>query len=67
MDNMYEPPGGDPAEESRPTEQFWPMSHQPDASHGPRYQPHGYQDPLPGRVPGAPTAARAVSRGDATR
>ncbi len=45
MDNMYEPPGGDPTEESRPTEQFWPMSHGPDASHGPRYQQPGYQDP----------------------
>jgi hypothetical protein len=45
MDNMYEPPGGDPAEESRPTEQFWPMSHGPDASHGPQYQQPGYQDP----------------------
>jgi hypothetical protein len=45
MDNMYEPPGGDPAEESRPTEQFWPTSHGPDASHGPGYQEPGYQDP----------------------
>ena len=45
MDNMYEPPGGDPAEESRPTEQFWPTGHGPDASHGPRYQQPGYQDP----------------------
>ena len=45
MDNMYEPPGGDPKEESRPTEQFWPMSHGPDASHRPGYQQPGYQDP----------------------
>ena len=44
MDNMYEPPGGDPTEESRPTEQFWPMSHGPDASHRPGYQQPGYQD-----------------------
>lgn len=44
MDNMYEPPGGDPKEESRPTEQFWPMSHGPDASHRPGYQQPGYQD-----------------------
>jgi hypothetical protein len=57
MDNMYEPPGGDPTEESRPTEQFWPMSPGPDASHGPRYQPPGsqdprYQHPRPGRPHG---------------
>jgi hypothetical protein len=45
MDNMYEPPGGDPKEESRPTEQFWPMSHGPEASHGPRGHQPGYQDP----------------------
>ncbi len=45
MDNMYEPPGGDPKEESRPTEQFWPMSNRPDASHGPGYHQPGYQDP----------------------
>jgi hypothetical protein len=45
MDNMYEPPGRDPKEESRPTEQFWPMSHGPDASHGPGHQQPGYQDP----------------------
>ena len=45
MDNMYEPPGSDPAEESRPTEQFWATSHGPDASHGPGYQEPGYQDP----------------------
>src|SRR5580693_5989103 len=64
MDNMYEPPGGDPAEESRPTEQFWPTSHQPDASqqpvasHGPvaRYQlrsghPHAGPGPEPRRHP----------------
>ena len=44
MDNMYEPPGGDPKEESRPTEQFWPISHGPDASHRPGYQQPGYQD-----------------------
>jgi hypothetical protein len=45
MDNMYEPPGGDPKEDSRPTEQFWPVSPGPDASHGPRYHQPGYQDP----------------------
>ncbi len=44
MDNMYEPPGGDPKEESRPTEQFWPISHGPDASHRPGHQQPGYQD-----------------------
>jgi hypothetical protein len=62
MDNMYEPPGGDPKEESRPTEQFWPMSHGREASHGPRghqpgyqdprYQDPRYQDPRSGRPPG---------------
>jgi len=65
MDNMYEPPGGDPTEESRPTEQFWPMTHgpgaspRPDASHDPRYQQAGYhdpgnQDPRSGRPGGGP-------------
>ena len=44
MDNMCEPPGGDPKEESRPTEQFWPVSHGPDASHRPGYQQPGYHD-----------------------
>ena len=45
MDNMYEPPGGDPQQESRPTEQFRPMTHGPDASHRPGHQQPGYQDP----------------------
>ncbi len=37
---MYEPPGGNPAEESRPTEQFWPMRQGAGGNHGP-----GDQDP----------------------
>ena len=45
MDNMYQPPGGDRTEDSRPTEQFWPMSHGPDASHRPGHQQPGYRDP----------------------
>ena len=60
MDNMYEPPGGNPAEESRPTEQFWPMSqgpggnheagHQNPGDHGPRYQgPQGGPGSAPRR------------------
>jgi hypothetical protein len=59
MDNMYEPPGGDPKEESRPTEQFWPMTDGPDASHGPRpgYHDPRYQDPSAGRPHGGPGAA----------
>ncbi|MGO9219886.1 MAG: hypothetical protein ACLP5E_19310, partial [Streptosporangiaceae bacterium] len=40
MDNMYEPPGGNPAEESRPTEQFWPLRQGAGGNHGP-----GDQDP----------------------
>ena len=48
MDNMYEPPGGDPTEESRPTEQFWPMSHGPDASHGSGHQNPGTSTRIPG-------------------
>ena len=53
MDNMYEPPGGDPTEESRPTEQFWPMGHGPGGEPRagipePGYQDAGYQDPLGG-------------------
>jgi hypothetical protein len=49
MDNMYEPPGGNPAEESRPTEQFWPMSQGAGGNHGP-----GDQDPRNQRPPGGP-------------
>ncbi len=45
MDNMYEPPGGNPAEESRPTEQFWPMSQGPGGNHGPGHQNPGDHDP----------------------
>lgn len=43
MDNMYEPPGGDPTPESRPTEQFWPMSQGPGANQRPGDQ--DYRDP----------------------
>ncbi len=39
MDNIYEPPDGDPAARSRPTEQFWPVND------GAGYQHPGYQDP----------------------
>ena len=46
MDNMYEPPGGDPSKESRPTEQFWPVSTGAGGYSGP-----GHQDP---RYPGQP-------------
>ena len=46
---MYEPPGGNPAEESRPTEQFWPMSQGAGGNHGP-----GDQDPRNQRPPGGP-------------
>ena len=45
MDNMYEPPGGDPAEGSRPTEQFWPMSTGAGGSHGPGHQNPQHQHP----------------------
>jgi hypothetical protein len=43
MDNMYQPPDGDPKEQSRPTEQFWPLSQGPGGNHGPGYP--GDQDP----------------------
>jgi hypothetical protein len=65
MDNMYEPQGGDPADGSRPTEQFRPMSTGAGGSRGPGqqnpgyqsrgYQHPGYQDPRdqgPPRGPG---------------
>lgn len=50
MDNMNEPQGGEPRDESRPTEQFWPISHGPAGNPGPgyqspRYQAPGYQNP----------------------
>jgi hypothetical protein len=50
MDNTHEPTGGDPAQESRPTEQFWPMSQGPRGSYGqgqpnPGDQYRGGQDP----------------------
>ena len=40
MDNTYEPPGGDPREQSRPTEEFWPV--RPASGGNP---PPGYHDP----------------------
>ncbi len=46
---MYEPPGGNPAEESRPTEQFWPMRQGAGGNHGP-----GDQDPRNPRPRGGP-------------
>jgi hypothetical protein len=45
MDNMYEPPGGDPKEQSRPTEQFWPLSQGPGGNYGPGYQNPGDRNP----------------------
>lgn len=50
MDNTHEPTGGDPAQESRPTEQFWPMSRGPGGSYGrgqqnPGDQNRAYADP----------------------
>ena len=43
MDNMEEPQAGNPAPESRPTEQFWPMSQGADRNYGPGNP--GYPDP----------------------
>ena len=56
MDNTHEPTGGHPAQESRPTEQFWPMSQRPGGSYGRGQQNPGDQhragqdpwDPGPG-------------------
>jgi hypothetical protein len=45
MDNTYEPPGGDPKEQSRPTEQFWPLSQGPGGYPGPGYPNPGDQGP----------------------
>ena len=39
MDNMYQPPGGDP-QDHRPTEQFWPVNPGPAGHQDPGY---GYQ------------------------
>jgi hypothetical protein len=41
MDNMYEPPDGDPKEQSRPTEQFWPLGHGPRGQDGRQAPPDG--------------------------
>ena len=56
MDNMYEPPDGDPKEQSRPTEQFWPLSQGPGGNPGPGYPNPGDQDgrQAPPGVPGVP-------------
>ena len=43
MDNMYEPPDGDPKEQSRPTEQFWPLGQGPGGNPGPGYPNPGDQ------------------------
>jgi len=45
MDNTYEPPDGDPKDQSRPTEEFWPLSQGPGGNRGPRRPDPGYQDP----------------------
>jgi hypothetical protein len=45
MDNTYEPPDGDPKEQSRPTEQFWPLSQGPGGNPGPGYPNPGDQGP----------------------
>src|ERR1700726_3267009 len=49
MDNMYQPPGGDP-QDHRPTEQFWPLTsgtagHQ-DPGYGYQQQPSGLGEHL---------------------
>jgi hypothetical protein len=44
MDNMYQPPGGDP-QDHRPTEQFWPVNSGPAGQQDPGY---GYQQQPPG-------------------
>ena len=53
MDNMYEPPGGDPSKESRPTEQFWPMNAGAGGNRGPGHQDRRYQGQpaVPGQGP----------------
>jgi hypothetical protein len=45
MDNTYEPPDGDPKEQSRPTEQFWPLSQGPGGNPGPGGPNPGGQGP----------------------
>jgi len=45
MDNIYRPPGGDPADH-QPTEQFWPGQSVPPGGHGPGY-PNPRQQPGP--------------------
>ena len=45
MDNTYEPPDGDPKEQSRPTEQFWPLGQGPGGNPGPGYPNPGGQGP----------------------
>ena len=55
MDNTYEPPDGDPKEQSRPTEQFWPLSQGPGGNPGPGYPYPGDQGPRDqGGRPGTP-------------
>ena len=45
MDNTYEPPDGDPKDQSRPTEEFWPLRQGPGGNRGPGRPDPGYQDP----------------------
>jgi hypothetical protein len=45
MDNTYEPPDGDPKEQSRPTEQFWPLGQGPGGYPGPGYPNPGGPGP----------------------
>jgi hypothetical protein len=49
MDNMYQPPGGDP-QDHRPTEQFWPVNSGPaghqDPGYGYQQQPSGLREHL---------------------
>jgi hypothetical protein len=62
MDNTYEPPDGDPKEQSRPTEQFWPLSQGPGGYPGPGYpnpddlgsRGRGGRQPPPGGPGGGP-------------
>jgi hypothetical protein len=63
MDNTYEPPDGDPKEQSRPTEQFWPLSQGPGGNYGPGDQNPGDtnpggQDPRYQAPPGGPGGSR---------
>jgi hypothetical protein len=59
MDNTYEPPGGDPREQSRPTEEFWPVrpasgGNPPPGYHDPRYHDPRHQDTRYQDAPGGP-------------